>query len=218
MKFVSHGTVSAIKNADEGMSRGGERKRVSVLFSDIRGDTEFAERVSPEVVIEALNQYFEAQTAIVETHNGDVDKFIGDALVAVFEGDDMERRAITCAVQIIDAMAELLERFPEYNLHVGIGVASGEVVMGAMGAKSRMDYTVLGSTVNLSARLCSMAAPDQFLIDAATLAMEPEVGEVIVTNTRQFEVMKLSGQGCWRWTGPNRKTYRIHTKDIGDDL
>lgn len=168
MKFVSHGTVSAIKNADEGMSRGGERKRVSVLFSDIRGYTEFAERVSPEVVIEALNQYFEAQTAIVETHNGDVDKFIGDALVAVFEGDDMERRAITCAVQIIDAIAELLERFPKYNLHVGIGVASGEVVMGAMGAKSRMDYTVLGWTVNLSARLCSMAAPDQVLIDAAT--------------------------------------------------
>ena len=94
MKFVSHGTVSAIKNADEGMSRGGERKRVSVLFSDIRGYTEFAERVSPEVVIEALNQYFEAQTAIVETHNGDVDKFIGDALVAVFEGDDMERRGL----------------------------------------------------------------------------------------------------------------------------
>ena len=57
-----------------------------------------------------------------------------------------------------------------------------------------------------------------FLIDAATLAMEPAVGDLIVVNTRQFEVMKLSGQGCWRWTGPNRKTYRIHTRDIGDDL
>jgi hypothetical protein len=57
-----------------------------------------------------------------------------------------------------------------------------------------------------------------FLIDAATLTMEPEVGDVIVTHGRQFEVMKLFGQGCWRWTGPNRKTYRIHTKDIGDDV
>lgn len=57
-----------------------------------------------------------------------------------------------------------------------------------------------------------------FLIDAETLGFEPEVGDIIVINSRLFEVMNLSGQGCWRWTGPNRKTYRIHTKDIGDDV
>lgn len=57
-----------------------------------------------------------------------------------------------------------------------------------------------------------------FLIDAQTLGFEPDVGDLIVINGRLFEVMNLSGQGCWRWTGPNRKTYRIHTKDIGDDV
>lgn len=57
-----------------------------------------------------------------------------------------------------------------------------------------------------------------FLIDAQTLGFEPDVGDIIVINGRLFEVMNLSGQGCWRWTGPNRKTYRIHTKDIGDDV
>jgi len=57
-----------------------------------------------------------------------------------------------------------------------------------------------------------------FLIDAQTLGFEPDVGDLIVVNERQYEVMNLSGQGCWRWTGPNRKTYRIHTKDIGDDV
>ena len=57
-----------------------------------------------------------------------------------------------------------------------------------------------------------------FLIDAAALGFEPDVGDIIVVNNRLFEVMNLSGQGCWRWTGPNRKTYRIHTKDIGDDV
>jgi len=57
-----------------------------------------------------------------------------------------------------------------------------------------------------------------FLIDATTLGFEPAVGDLIVINGRQFEVMNLSGQGCWRWTGPNRKTYRIHTKDSGDDV
>ena len=139
-----------------------------MIFTDIRGYTEFSERVAPEVVIEALNEYFEVQNRIVVEHQGDVDKFIGDALVAVFEGEEMERRAVACSVQIIEAMQELLEKFPDYNLHVGIGVASGEGVMGAMGAASRMDYTVLGSTVNLSARLCSKADPGQVLIDAAT--------------------------------------------------
>jgi adenylate cyclase len=169
MKFVSRGTMSAIQQADqEGMSRGGERRRVSVIFTDIRGYTEFSERVPPEVVIEALNQYFDAQTDIVEKHQGDIDKFIGDALVAVFEGDNMERRAVACGVEITEAMVLLLDKYPEYNLHVGIGVASGEVVMGAMGARERMDFTVLGSTVNLSARLCSKAEPDQVLIDQAT--------------------------------------------------
>ena len=57
-----------------------------------------------------------------------------------------------------------------------------------------------------------------FLIDAETLGFEPDVGDLIVINGRLFEVMNLSGQGCWRWTGPNRKTYRIHTKDSGDDV
>jgi len=169
MKFVSRGTVSAIQSADEaGMHRGGVRRRVSVIFTDIRGYTEFSERVPPEVVIEALNSYFDVQSDIVEKYGGDIDKFVGDALVAVFEGEAMEERAVTCSVEITDAMARLLEEYPEYNLHVGIGVASGEVVMGAMGAKSRMDFTVLGSTVNLSARLCSKAAPGQVLIDEAT--------------------------------------------------
>lgn len=169
MKFVSHGTMNAIQKADQdGMHRGGERRRVSVIFTDIRGYTEFSERVPPEVVIEALNQYFDAQTDIVEEHGGDVDKFVGDALVAVFEGDQMEARAVSCSVGIARAMQGLLDKYPDYNLHVGIGIASGEVVMGAMGARERMDFTVLGSTVNLSARLCSQAEPGQVLLDQAT--------------------------------------------------
>lgn len=169
MKFVSAGTMTAIQSADQtGISRGGQRRRVSVIFTDIRGYTEFSERVPPEIVIEALNQYFDVQTEIVNEFDGDVDKFIGDALVAVFDGEDMEKRAVECSVAITAAMNGLLQKFPEYNLHVGIGIASGEVVVGAMGAKERMDFTVLGSTVNLSARLCSQAEPGQVLLDEAT--------------------------------------------------
>jgi adenylate cyclase len=154
MKFVSHGTMTAIQGAQEGgMRRGGTRRQVSVLFTDIRGYTAFSESVPPETVIEVLNRYFDVQTAIVEKHGGDVDKFIGDALVAVFDGDQTERRSALCGVEIERGMADLLQAHPEHDLHVGIGIAAGEVVMGAMGARDRMDYTVLGSTVNLAA-LC----------------------------------------------------------------
>lgn len=169
MKFVSRGTVSAIQQAEEaGVARGGTRRRVAVVFTDIRGYTEFSEAVPPEVVIEMLNKYLDVQTDLVQARGGDVDKFIGDALVAVFEGEDRERRAVAASLDIKDAMARLLDEHPEWNLHVGIGIGSGEVVMGAMGARERMDFTVLGSTVNLAARLCSKAAPGQVLVDRAS--------------------------------------------------
>lgn len=179
MKFVSCGTKSAIQKADQdGMHRGGERRRVSVIFTDIRGYTEFSECVPPKVVIEALNQYFVVQNDIVADHGGDFDKFVGDALVVVFEDKDMEARAVSCSVGIAEAMVGLLEKYPDYDLHVGIGVASGEVVMDATGAWERMDFTVLGSTVNLSARLCSKADPGQVLLDQATRDAATELRDV----------------------------------------
>jgi len=165
MKFVSRGTASAIAAADAaGVARGGERRRVAVLFSDIRGYTAFAEVVAPEVVVEMLNQYLEAQTAIVERHGGDVDKFIGDEVVAVFQGPRMERSAVACGLEIQRALADLLEEHPDWNLHVGVGITAGEAVIGAIGARDRLDFTVLGGVVNLASRLCAAAPPDAILV------------------------------------------------------
>lgn len=84
-----------------------------MVFTDILGYTGFSERVSPEVVIEALKGYFRVRTAVMETHNGDVDTFIGDALVAVFEGEDMEQHVIACSVAGTGALAGLLKEFPD---------------------------------------------------------------------------------------------------------
>lgn len=168
MKFVSAGTMSAIQEASGGMARGGTRQRISVIFTDIRGYTEFSEAHPPETVIEALNAYFDVQARIVVARGGDIDKFIGDALVAVWLDEDMEKRAALCCVEIAEAMQGMLEKYPEYNLHVGIGIASGEAVMGAVGAEGRMDFTVLGSTVNRAARLCAKADPGEVLTDEAT--------------------------------------------------
>lgn len=168
MKFVSQGTVDAIKRADEqGISRGGARRDLAVLFTDIRGYTEFSESVPPEVVVEMLNLYLDTQTRIVKSHGGDIDKFIGDALVAVFDGDGKEARAVASGLEIQAAMQGLLDERPDWNLQIGIGIASGVVVLGAMGAQDRMDFTVLGSTVNLAARLCSKAEAGAILVNTS---------------------------------------------------
>jgi len=168
MKFVSQGTVSAIKSARQGgVLRVGERRELAVLFSDIRGYTSFSESVPPETVVEMLNLYLDSQTESIRAHHGDVDKFVGDAVVAIFDGPDKERRSVECGLEIQLKMQVLLSEHRDWNLTLGIGIASGEVVLGAMGAKNRMDFTVLGSTVNLAARLCSKAPGGDVLVNAA---------------------------------------------------
>src|SRR5919106_1752472 len=178
-KFVSGGTLAAIKIADHrGVALGGEKLLATMLFCDIRGYTAFAEMRDPEVVVEVLNFTFQRQADIVSKHHGDIDKFVGDQIVAVFLGDDMVVNACLCALEIQEAMADLGREHPDWGLAVGIGVNAGEVIMGAMGSSSRMDYTVLGDAVNLAARLCSHAARGQTLLSAdnwRTIAERPEL-------------------------------------------
>jgi adenylate cyclase len=164
-KFVSGGTIAAIQKSDaEGVKLGGERREVAILFADIRGYTAFAESRDPEMVVEILNYYFQKITDLVAANNGDVDKFVGDQIMAVFVGDNMAADSVACSIDIQDVMVALTAEHPEWLLEIGIGVDMGEVVMGAMGSKERMDYTVLGDHVNLAARLCGYAAPRQTII------------------------------------------------------
>ncbi|MGH6920580.1 MAG: adenylate/guanylate cyclase domain-containing protein [Geminicoccaceae bacterium] len=163
-KFVSGGTLAAIKVADhQGVALGGEKRLATMLFCDIRGYTAFAEKRDPEVVVEVLNFTFQRQADIVSKHHGDIDKFVGDQIVAVLLGDDMILNASLCALEMQDAMAALGREHPDWGLAVGIGITAGEVIMGAMGSSHRMDYTVLGDAVNLAARLCSLAEPHKIL-------------------------------------------------------
>ena len=168
MKFVSRETVTAIATADgAGLARGGARREVALLFSDIRGYTAFAEANAPEVVVEMLNQYLDTQATIVASHGGVVDKFIGDELVAVFQGAGKERNAVACGLAIQEAVKDVPVAHPDWNLHVGVGIAAGEVVMGAIGARDRLDFTVLGAVVNLASRICGSAPPDAILVSGA---------------------------------------------------
>lgn len=167
-KFVSKATVGSVDAARAGIERKGHRTRMTVLFSDIRGFTAFSETVEPEEVVAMLNRYLDAQAQVVEEHGGDIDKFVGDELMATFRGPSMEWRALACAVKMVEAVERINAELPEGTprLQVGVGLNAGEVVLGAMGARHRMDYTVIGDAVNLGARLCSAAEPGQVLLSA----------------------------------------------------
>jgi adenylate cyclase len=176
-KFVSHGTMDAIQDSKEdGVRLGGSRKRVAILFADIRGYTAFSENREPEVVVDVLNHYFAHQGDAVNRHNGDIDKFVGDQLMAIFQGPNMSADAIRCAAEIQDIMEASSRENPEWQLDIGIGIDVGDVVVGAMGSPDRMDYTVLGDHVNLAARLCSAAAPKETM-----------VSDVVYEETRHME-------------------------------
>lgn len=184
VKFVSSGTLTAIKSADhDGVRLGGERRLVTLLFCDIRGYTEFAEQHDPEVVVEVLNLYFQNLAEVVVGHSGDIDKYVGDQIIAVFQGEQMVANAVRCALAMQRKTEALATKYPDWHLAVGIGINSGEVVMGAMGSRERMDYTVLGDHVNLAARLCGQASPGQTLISGSSrreLADSPDfaIGEL----------------------------------------
>ncbi|RMH74167.1 MAG: HAMP domain-containing protein [Gemmatimonadetes bacterium] len=163
-KFVSQQTISAAASADSGeIKLGGTRERLTVFFSDIRGFTSFTEKTDPEKVVEVLNMYLSYQADIVKAYGGDVDKYVGDELVATFSGSEMVERAIRCAVEIQQRTAEIIMEY-QLDLGVGIGINVGEVVVGAMGSPDRMDYTVIGDAVNVGARLCQSAQKHQILL------------------------------------------------------
>jgi class 3 adenylate cyclase len=133
-----------------------ERKTLTFLFTDIRGFTTLSESMTPDKVVEMLNHYLELQSAIIIANNGDVDKFVGDEVMAMFEGPKRDYNACKAAIEIRKAMAqekEIAQLAKQNVVSIGIGINAGPVVFGSMGAKDRMDFTSIGDTVNLAARL-----------------------------------------------------------------
>lgn len=162
--YVSDSTISKIKSIDE-HDLGGSYENVCVFFSDIRGFTAFSEKNTPETVVHHLNQLLDLQVEIIKAHNGDIDKFVGDEIMAVFRGDDKEDNAVEAAIEVQQKIRELYTKEEIYKqLKIGVGVNTGEVVSGNIGSKDRMDFTLIGDTVNTGARLCSAAAGDEIII------------------------------------------------------
>jgi adenylate cyclase len=160
--YVNPSVVSEMLKNPDMLKLGGEKRIMTVLFSDIRGFTTISEGLDPEVLVHILNQYLTAMTDIVFKYNGLLDKYIGDAIMAVWGAPlsqpDHARLACVTALEMMAELAELRERWKREGgnvpyLDIGIGLNTGPMVVGNMGSESRFDYTVMGDAVNLGSRL-----------------------------------------------------------------
>jgi adenylate cyclase len=147
-------------------ARAGTRQVITLLFCDIRGFTAFAERRPPEEAVAVLNRHLQRQAELITRFRGDVDKFLGDGVFAHFTGPDRALDAIRCAVELHRGDWTDDPGLPA--LGVGVGIATGEVIVGSVGGANRLDYTAIGAPVNLGARLCAAAEPGETLMNEAT--------------------------------------------------
>ena len=188
-KFVSQSTFEMIQASSQKSEPASERVVRTIFFSDIRGFTPMAERQPPEEVVRILNRCLTLQAESVKKYQGDIDKYVGDCVVALFDGQDMELNAIRCAIEIQKKIETLNSTHPdEEPLYVGVGIATGEVILGSIGSEDRLDYTVIGSYVNLCSRLCSMAGPGEILLAESTYE---RVKDLVAA--RRLEPLKVKG-------------------------
>ena len=159
-RYVSSAVVRDLMAHPEKLELGGERREMTVLFSDLRGFTSISEKLSPEDLVAVLNIYLDVMTELVFAHEGVLDKYMGDAIMAFWGApyDDVKHamHAVETGLAMRTRLTEMNARgaFPEgVILKLGIGVNSGQMVVGNMGSKNRFDYTVMGDAVNLGARL-----------------------------------------------------------------
>ncbi|MCH7681326.1 adenylate/guanylate cyclase domain-containing protein, partial [candidate division KSB1 bacterium] len=168
-KFVSKLTVQMIKDTVgvDGKKTRAANQKVTVLFSDVRNFSSIAEQLKPEEIVKLINIYFDLQTRIIESHKGIVDKFMGDQIMAIFQGRAMADNALLAAVEIqrqIRLINHERDTQGKAILEIGIGINNGSAVLGNMGSADRMDYTVIGDVVNVAARLCAKAAIGQIIM------------------------------------------------------
>jgi adenylate cyclase len=162
-RYVSRQIADKILANPEKSFWDAERRRVTILFSDIRGFTAMSEKVPPEEIVARLNEYLTLMIDIVFKHEGTLDKFIGDAVMALFGaplslGND-EERAVRAAMDMQKAAADLSWRWSKKGLpefRIGIGIHTGEIVVGNIGSEKRMEYSAIGDAVNLASRLESL--------------------------------------------------------------
>jgi adenylate cyclase len=195
-RYLSPQIVDQIIKQDVKVNLGGDRKEVTVLFSDIRNFTSISESMRPEQLVEFLNEYFTEMARIIFANQGSLDKYIGDAIVAVFGSlialENPAEAAVKASIEMMQEMARLNEKWKErygFNMEMGIGINTGEVFLGNIGSPERMEFTVIGDTVNTASRFSGLAKGRQIL---ATRSAKDRLGPQIGTN--QLPSTKVKGK------------------------
>jgi len=159
-QYVAPQVMEEILSNPDAVALGGVRKNLTILFSDIRGFTSISEKLPAEKTVALLNEYLTTMTEVIFHYGGTVDKFIGDAIMAFWGApiavDGHEKKAILCALEMFRELKKLQDKWRSEGkeiINIGVGINTGEVVVGNMGSQMRMDYTVIGDAVNLAARI-----------------------------------------------------------------
>ncbi|MFW5718054.1 MAG: adenylate/guanylate cyclase domain-containing protein [Spirochaetota bacterium] len=174
--YLSEDIVQMLMDRPELVKPGGGQRQATVFFADIAGYTSFSEGRAPEYVVQVLNEFFEEAEPIVRRHKGYLDKYIGDCIMAVFgvpldTGRDDTIRAVSCAVELQQLVNDPSRRFfrgDADRLKIQVGMHSGPLVAGNIGGSRRMDFTEIGDTVNVAARLEGIARPGEIIISDQT--------------------------------------------------
>ncbi len=173
-KYVSKQIVDQLLENDEMLNLGGQEQEATILFSDIRGFTSMSETMAPNEVVETLNDYFNLMIEIIFKYNGTLDKIIGDALMVIYGAPNATEQDTENAVLTAIEMQEKLIQFNQDRIinlkqpiKIGIGINRGKVISGNIGSKQQMNFTVIGDSVNLASRLCSVAASDEIIVSDA---------------------------------------------------
>ena len=173
--YVGEHLVEKLINSKSGVFLENERKEITVLFADIRSFTAIAERMAPDDLVSMLNRFFTVMVDIVFRNNGMLDKFIGDNLMAVFghisSDNSGPNEAVKAAVEMQHATEDLMKvraKEDKETFGIGIGINTGRAILGNVGSENRMDYTVIGDTVNVAARLEHMAKAGEIIIGEKT--------------------------------------------------
>ena len=182
-RYLSDEIVATLLENPEGLKMGGERRRITIFTSDLRGFTATSERLSPEEVVKILNFYLGYMADVITKYQGTIDEFMGDGILVLFGApiarENDAQRAIACGVAMQQAMIPVNEQMKKWNLpplEMGIGINTGEVVVGNIGSEKRTKYGIVGSQVNLTYRIESYTNGGQILISEETLK---EAGDMV---------------------------------------
>jgi class 3 adenylate cyclase len=191
-KMVSPAVIERLD--PDSLRLGGDRRIVTCLFADVRGFTNFSEYLDPVQLLDVLNRYLGAAADAVLLHEGTLDKFLGDAVMAIFNApeqqDDHTLGAVRAALQMRNDILALHEVMaPQYRLSFGIAINYGEAVVGLIGTKQRVDYTAIGDTINTAKRIQENAKAGQVLLSDSAFE---QVKDHVIVNV--LEPMKVKGR------------------------